>query len=607
MHKVISDDLHGDYDWFWIQHDLDVDPPEWISITSSTGYAQTWINLVNGDVFERLGVSRVDLEVRSLPGGSLTLLQCPDDQPRDGTWSCVWDAGNASGVTGYELRARAYDLAGNVGDWSATVSLPVDQTAPQVILDAAVETALNDGFVGPTDMLLSGQLLDDQQAKSVAICLDQEYDLGCTHLAVEPAGQSSATWHYDLSTDVSGDGVEQVLNLYGLDGAGNRSDVLSYEYLLDTVGPSLETTQLLNEVLMVDYLPPASGEIVLQGTVSDGIKVSSVSVRIIPPNGDVYWIQAMVNGENWSFRPVLTTTGQHTLFVEAYDSLGNVSFDGPYELSVGFTALKKFVLLSEQGLWLKSGCQVMSGDLGTNQASEGPFVNEDEVEVSIAEDVKVLDPLSRLMGDSIKIHSGAEVYDVFYNELDNRGTIYGGEYTLLGLPLVDETLGIPEFTIGEESILVSDGSSVTIQPGSYWDLQSGKKATIRFTGGVYNFNSWLIGNNVKLYFQAPTEIRIKDRLWISWDSYLGPAPSATDLDAKDIFLYINGSDGDNMPWSDAPKAARFAKGVVIHANIATPNGTLLVEKESQLTGAFLGRFIILEKGVQVFHASAYQK
>jgi hypothetical protein len=62
-------------------------------------------------------------------------------------------------------------------------------------------------------------------------------------------------------------------------------------------------------------------------------------------------------------------------------------------------AVTDFVVLGHEGIWVRQGSTVVSGDVGANVASVGPFLAGDQ-EVTIGKNVVVQDPTSRVLGDT---------------------------------------------------------------------------------------------------------------------------------------------------------------------------------------------------------------
>ncbi|MGE0131245.1 MAG: RCC1 domain-containing protein [Blastocatellales bacterium] len=249
----------------------------------------------------------------------------------------------------------------------------------------------------------------------------------------------------------------------------------------------------------------------------------------------------------------------------------------------------KFVMLAQEGVELDQRTSVVSGDVGARIASNGPYLGNG-VEVSIGQQVEMLDPASHLLGDSIFIRQGATVYNPAYNDITNNGTVLGAVTTPLDLSTIPALPALPAITPGAQNIEVAQMDSLTLAAGSYGDLVVRQLATITFTGGVYHFRSWDVGQMVKLHFLAPAEIRIAGKLGVDQRSYLGPAPSAEGLTAKDIVIYVAGQNGQSGELGATPKAAVFGQLSTLKANVVVPNGTLLLRQRTEATGAFFGKW-----------------
>jgi hypothetical protein len=335
LNAVISDDIHGEFDWFWVQHDLDGEPPSGVAILAPLDYVRPFTNAVLGTAEDASGVTGITLQAREMPSGVLISIACSVADGGGGLWACPWNAGDLSGVTAFDLRARADDPFGNTSEWSDWLTLPVDITPPVVMLDAGTEQALQDGLVGPDELKFGGQVADDVQADGLSACLEQVEGSFCTAVALQPGAAFTGTWLLDTRGFQAGDGISQMLIVRGIDKAGNLSLPLTRTYIVDTVAPILTVTQVFTWVMLSDYRDVAViGGAVLSGTVSDGGGVSGVYVRLETPSGDVSWPSVTFDGAGWQFTPHLQEEGRHRLIVEVYDHAGNVSVRGPFTLHV---------------------------------------------------------------------------------------------------------------------------------------------------------------------------------------------------------------------------------------------------------------------------------
>jgi hypothetical protein len=279
----------------------------------------------------------------------------------------------------------------------------------------------------------------------------------------------------------------------------------------------------------------------------------------------------------------------------ATDNAGNTSAPISVSYTIGYN-LNQFVALAQEGVELDQRSSVLSGDVGARIASNGPFLGNG-VEVSIGQQVEMLSAASRLLGDSLFIRQGATVYNPAYNNITNNGTVLGTPVTPLTLTLIPGLPALPAITPGSQNFEVEQQGALTLNAGSYGDLVVRQRATITFTGGVYHFRSWDVGQLVELHFLAPAEIRIAGKLGVDQRSYLGPAPTAIGLTAKDIVIYVAGQNGQSGTLGADPKAAVFGQLSTLKANVVVPNGTLLLRQRTEATGAFFGKWV--QAGQQV--------
>jgi hypothetical protein len=333
LDAVISDGVHGPYEWWWLHQQVDADHPTNLVITEPQVYVRP-SQIVFGEVSDASGVPSITLETRPMPGSSSTFLTCNDPTPFDGIWSCLWSPGDLSDLSGYQIRAQATDSFGNVGPWTDWVNLIVDLTRPVVNLDPLAEVALADGFVNLAEAHVWGQVIDDFQATQVQFCLEDAVGENCAWKDVDPGNAPTGNWGLDLPVETA-DGITVTLGLVGKDAVGNPSLPLTRTLLLDGVSPRLTVVQPRTSVALNDYLPNSpSAAPVLTGTVQDGHVVQAVYVRLEDPTGLVTWQQVDMAGENWSYIPELPRDGLYRLFVEAYDVAGNARGAGPFWLRV---------------------------------------------------------------------------------------------------------------------------------------------------------------------------------------------------------------------------------------------------------------------------------
>ncbi|MEK6573342.1 MAG: hypothetical protein AABZ58_03355 [Chloroflexota bacterium] len=147
---------------------------------------------------------------------------------------------------------------------------------------------------------------------------------------------------------------------------------------------------------------------------------------------------------------------------------------------------------------------------------------------------------------------------MYYNNITGSGTALNS-YAPLPLPLLAGLPPAPSFTPGTQNIDVPENGSLTLDAGDHGELLAHNRSTITFNGGVYTFTKWDIRERVNLYFAAPTEIRIADRMDTDQNTFVGPAPSASGLTARDIRIIILGINGGSGAVGASPKAGEIGR------------------------------------------------
>ena len=267
------------------------------------------------------------------------------------------------------------------------------------------------------------------------------------------------------------------------------------------------------------------------------------------------------------------------------------------------SVVSTYSLFATHSLWLEQNSNVYSGDIGVNEAGSAPFLDS-QVELSVGIGTSTASGYS-MKANRIKVKQGATVgSDVYYNELENNGTITGTLHSPLTLTLIST---LPEFktaTPGSQNITIPQNGSQTLGPGSYGDILVRRNGKLTFTGGVYHLGSLNTGDNVQILFQAPSEVRIAGRFDTDQGTSVGPEDT-TSLSANQIVFYIGGINGSNGNLGATPKAAQIGLSSTVKANFYVPNGTLWIRQNSKVTGAFIGKDVDVGIGVKVWLKSAF--
>jgi len=248
------------------------------------------------------------------------------------------------------------------------------------------------------------------------------------------------------------------------------------------------------------------------------------------------------------------------------------------------TKIGNYVIFGFNGVRLEKSDTVTSGNVGAQNAT---------AEIHIEQNSKILSaPQSALVGDIVTIEKNVTVNDVFYNQLNNQGTIQGTKNTPLALPVVKSLPAFPNFVAGSTPISVNKGSSLVLQSGNYGDISVDQFATLEFSGGIYNINSLVVQKNAKILFDAGSQVRISTELNADHDVTIGPSATATTLNATGIIFYA-GTD------------VEIAKNAIIKANFYTPNGEVRIGASSTATGSFIGNTVRIEKNSVLNFGSAF--
>ena len=258
-------------------------------------------------------------------------------------------------------------------------------------------------------------------------------------------------------------------------------------------------------------------------------------------------------------------------------------------------AANDFVVLGEEGIWVREGSTVVSGDVGANVASDGPWLASDQ-EVTVGENVIVQDPTSAVKGDTMRLKSGSQLQDVSVNTLRGPGLIQGTLTTPVTLPLVSAMPPIPPVTPGSVDHNIPNDGTLSLDAGNYGLLKVGKRAVVTLTGGEYHFREWDLRADAKVYAAAAVVIRVAEHLETRSGAEVGPEPTATNLTAADVQITGLGINGTTGAIDATPEAVRIGMDSTIRANIYAPNGLLRIRDNGIATGAFVGKWVRMGNG-----------
>jgi hypothetical protein len=483
-----------------------------------------------------------------------------------------------SGADSFTFRADDGQSQSNL----ATVTIAVnakDNTPPTstITRNPAAAQGQNGWYTAPVRVTVTASDGDDPKASGVAE----------TRCVLDPASPPAAfadlpagCAYLGAGSEVTADGVHSVYAA-SRDNRSNTETPVSQSFQIDQTPPTVSVTGVSSGVTYPLGAVPTAG-----CTTTDATAGVASAATVQVSGGNPHGVGSFT-----------ATCGVAT------DHAGNTSAPVNAAYTVGYD-LSRFVMLGQDGVALGLLSEVNSGDVGARASSNGPFL-ADNAEVSIGQQAKMLDPNSRVLGNRVVVKLQARVYNPSYNHLTNNGQVLGTTATPLNLALLPALPSLPTITPSTQNLSVAQFGNLTINPGSYGTLTVNQYATVTFTGGVYHFQSWSVNQYAKLYFAAPTEIRVAGRVNIVQYSTLSPAPNATNVQPKDIVLYVAGQNGNNGAINATPKAAVFGQGSTIQLNVVAPNGTIQVDQLANVTGALLGRWVSVGQQVKLTLASAF--
>jgi hypothetical protein len=268
-------------------------------------------------------------------------------------------------------------------------------------------------------------------------------------------------------------------------------------------------------------------------------------------------------------------------------------------------ASNDFSVYALNSAWIQSKAIVITGNIGVEGDNSLEWL--DGWEVLISENAQASQGV-QILGKSVRILEGATVWDVFYqDQLDNKGTIRGQAEKVENLVVATRLPSFRSITPGQVPLTVGQNETMQLTEGSYGDVTVKAKATLRLKGGIYHFKSLNLDPNSELNCSKPTEIRLEGCLFSGPDVYVVPkgADPTPPLSAKDVFIYVNGQNGDDGAIGSEPKAAEIGTKNNIKANIYAPNGTLWIKNRSVVEGSFIAKDVIIGEKATVRLDSAF--
>ncbi|MBI4814718.1 MAG: hypothetical protein HY791_00590 [Deltaproteobacteria bacterium] len=199
---------------------------------------------------------------------------------------------------------------------------------------------------------------------------------------------------------------------------------------------------------------------------------------------------------------------------------------------------------------------------------------------------------------SLRLRNHASVGDVFADELvenqAQRGTLF--PFPASALPVMP---ALPPAVPGSPPLTLAQGEVRRIGPSSLGEVLLRQGCRLELEAGEYDFASLDVGQDSRVEALGPVVVSISGRLAPGQKSYLGPAPSAPSLTARDVRLEVHGLNGASGNLHASPEAAVIGQKAVVRALILAPNGKLHLRQGANVRGAFFGKWVEVGQDAEV--------
>jgi hypothetical protein len=256
-------------------------------------------------------------------------------------------------------------------------------------------------------------------------------------------------------------------------------------------------------------------------------------------------------------------------------------------------SLNRFAVLAAEEVRLAARSAIITGDVGANAGSR----RNRGFEVRVGAGAAVFHPMSRVVGDTVRLGPGATVNNVVANAVVNRGAdVMGAVSKPDALPFVELRSPLPVLS-GRRDVAVRPLTGKVLAAGRYRDVDVGRRGTLTLTGGVYHFRSLALDGGASVIVTRPTELRIGRELSAEARSRLVPDPAVPGLTAAHLRVFVDGVDRNCVHGrgghddGDGPAAVHVGASTVIQANVYAPRATIRLKRGTVVTGSLVGRRI----------------
>ena len=243
--------------------------------------------------------------------------------------------------------------------------------------------------------------------------------------------------------------------------------------------------------------------------------------------------------------------------------------------------LEEFALIGIESINIGGNLTITSGAIGA-------YLDGGTVAISNNANIN-----GSVVGDSITLGNNAIVLgDIYYNTQFSTGTGFthtGDEISPASIPF-SELPYFPTFEVGTQDITIGTNTAYTLAPGDYNNINIGNNASLIFSGGTYNINEIMAGNNCLIIYQNPVDINIKGK--IEFGNTPKIKPENESLSAEDCVFYVEGANyegEDVFYYEDVFIAYNHPE---LYCNIYAPNSTVKIGNYGQYKGAIIAKHIV---------------
>jgi hypothetical protein len=311
--------------------------------------------------------------------------------------------------------------------------------------------------------------------------------------------------------------------------------------------------------------------------------------RIFRVVSSIFLIAILVtSGTNFSFQSGIVKSTD-------YSSIQNAFATGPVDI----TQIGNYAIFGLHNVVISQNVTFNTGSAGAQNAQPNMALPAN-AEMIIKQNSKFVDPASAVVGDTVIINSGTSVQNVFYNELQNNGTITGTKNTPLLLPVVKSLPPFPRSTPGTSVIDVPMNGVLTLQPGQYGSITVEQGGTLNLAGGIYNVTSITAKQNSNLFFASASQVVVQNQITWNKGTFVGPS-STSGLHARDIIIFVGGNSTINQNTTSTD----LGKNAIVKANMYAPTGSINMDQGTQATGSFIANTVTIQQNSIINLDSAF--